>query len=410
MSVVNINPGNKALEFIDRRIKDIKYRGSPSSEHNRYTMKQIIDILSLLNKYAPNKSLMAIRTTDISKRPINTPDEFIYANFCNEAKKKAGIGTQDAMRKNLFVDVHRMGLIIRYDKNKAPIDPFSRKQVKYVSISDEGLKLINAKTITNKYFLFSKAIDKLLGGYIDTVLDILRDKDYKINSINFYEYMFFVSAVGTETSFNITTDEAVELIKEYRKLTSIQRRAVVEYLKKELDPKKFKGTKIEKRDFHNWRNKIAQIFYLLNQTVYFEVRGEELVLQEKDTELKKVIEVKRLNRSLSEKHLYFIKHGVKKTAGFELHHIIPLSWSESIYHFKLLDKWENLLYIDGFSHAKISQNNNRNIILLINGDDLILDDYSKHRVYLKYRNNVLYNPRNKIKMKEYNEELLKTIT
>ena len=114
MPVNNINPGNKALEFIDSRIRDEKYRGSPSSEHNRYVMTQIINILVLLDKYAPYPNLMAIRTTDISKRSENNPDEFLYAQFCNEAKQKAGIGTQDAMRKNLFVDLHRAGLIKRY--------------------------------------------------------------------------------------------------------------------------------------------------------------------------------------------------------------------------------------------------------------------------------------------------------
>src|SRR3989338_9756248 len=280
MAINNINSGNKALEFIDSRIRNEKYRGSPSSEHNRYVMTQIIDILILLDKYAPDQNLMTIRTTDISKRPENYSEEFLYAQFCNEAKQKAGICTQDAMRKNLFVDLHRMGLIERYDKEKEPTDSFSRQNVKYVSISNQGLKLIKAKTILDKYFIFSKGIDSLLGGYIDIILDILRDKEYDIDKISIYEYMFFVSAIGTESSFNINTDKAVELIKEYRNLTPTQRKSVIETLKVELNPKNFSGSKPSKRDFHNWHNKIAQVYYLLNQTVYFEVRGEQLVLKE----------------------------------------------------------------------------------------------------------------------------------
>src|SRR3990167_8161288 len=89
MIVSKINPGNEALEFIDLRIQNNKYRGAPSSEHNRYVMSQIITILMLLDKYAPQKRLMTIRTTDISKRSENKPDEFVYARFCNEAKQKA---------------------------------------------------------------------------------------------------------------------------------------------------------------------------------------------------------------------------------------------------------------------------------------------------------------------------------
>jgi len=79
----------------------------------------------------------------------------------------------------------------------------------------------------------------LLGGYIDTILDILRDKEYEIDKISIYEYMFFVSAIGVEYEFNINADKAVELIKEYRRLTPIQRRSVIETLKMELKPKNF---------------------------------------------------------------------------------------------------------------------------------------------------------------------------
>jgi hypothetical protein len=411
MPVSKINPGNNALKFIDNRIKDNKYRGAPSSEHNRYKMEQVIIILELLNKYAPKLGLLTIRTTDISKRPDNNTDEEAYAKFCNEAKQKAGIGTQDAMRKNLFVDLHRMGFIIRYDKNKKETDPFSHQPIKFVSISNQGLKLINAETILDKFFIYSKGIDILVGGYIDIILDILRDKTYAIKKISIYEYMFFVSAIGTETNFNITTDEAVELIKEYRCLTPIQKSSVIETLKNELKPVNYYGNKNNKRDFHNWHNKIAQVYYLLNQTVYFEVRdGEKLILKSGENSFSKSFskEVKRLNRSLNEKHEYFKKQKVSKTTGFELHHVVPLAWSESIHHFKILDKWENMVYIDAFSHAKITQNRNRNIILKIINDDISLSDFSNNKVNLKYLKNVLYSLENKNIMEKYNRDLLQT--
>ncbi len=404
MAINNISYGNKALKFIDSRIKDEKYRGSRSSQHNRYVMNQIVDILTLLDKYSPNQAMMIIRTTDVSKRPQNTPEEFIYAQFCDEAKQKTGIGTQDAMRKNLFVDMHRMGFIERYDKNKNPIDPFSQHSVKYVSISDQGLKLINAKNILDRYFIFSKGIDTLLGGYIDILLDILRDKEYGIEKISIYEYMFFVSAINTEASFSINIDQAIDLIKAYRTLTPIQRKSVIETLKDEMKPKNYNGTKINKRDFHNWYNKAEQVFYLLNQTVYFECSGKQLFLKKGQNSFTNTDN--RLDRSLNEKYQYFINHGVSKTVGFELHHVVPLSWSENIHHFKILDKWENMVYIDAFSHAKITQNKNRNIILETVKDDIKLSDYSNNEVYLKNNDNILYKTINQDKMKKYNIDLL----
>ncbi len=407
MVVNNINRGNKALEFIDFRIKDEKYRGSEASQHNRYVMAQIISILTLLNKYAPEQSLMTIRTTDISKRPENNPDEYVYAKFCNEAKQKAGIGTQDAMRKNLFVDLHRMGLIERYDKNRHATDPFSSQSVKYVSISSQGIKLIEATNILDKFFIFSKGIDKLLGGYIDTLLDILRDKEYEIEKISIYEYMFFISAIDTKSSFNLNIEQAVELIKEYRRLASLQRKSVIETLKMELDPKNFQGTKTNKRDFHNWLNKAQQVFSILNQTVYFEVRGEQLVIKEGNESFNP--EAKRLDRSVNEKYQYFVKHEVDKTRGFELHHVVPLAWSENLHHFKMLDKWENMVYIDAFNHAKITQNNNRNVILNTHDNDISLKDYSDNEIYLKYKDNILYKLTKKEIMQQYNNELLNVL-
>lgn len=407
MSVNNISSGNKALEFIDARVRDEKYRGSRSSQHNRYVMSQIVEILTLLDKYAPEKSLMTIRTTDISRRPENTPEEFTYAQFCNEAKERAGIGTQDAMRKNLFVDLHRMGLITRFDSKKIETDPFSKYGVKYVAIGDQGLKLIKAKNILDQYFIFSKGIDRLLGGYIDMLLDILRDNDYGIENISIYEYMFFVSAIGSGYNFSVTTDQAVELIKSYRLLTGLQRKSVIETLKQELDPKKFTGKKPTKRDFYNWYNKATQVYYLLNQTVYFEVRGEQLVL--KGGENSFVEAAKRLDRSLNEKYQYFVNHKVSKVIGFELHHVVPLAWSENIHHFKLLDKWENMVYIDAFSHAKITQNRNRNVVMDFAKDDMTLSDYSKNQIYLRLRENIAYRPDSKTELKKYNITLLSTV-
>lgn len=407
--VTDINPGNDALEFIDSRISDKQYRGSWSSQHNRYTMYQIVEILLLFNEYAPNKSLMTIRTTDISKRPNNTPEERTYAQFCNKAKDKAGIGTQDAMRKNLFVDLHRMGLIERYDKEKNPTNPFSRPRVKYVSLTDQSLKLIKGKTLLDKYFIFSKSVDKLLSGYINVLLNLLRDKDYGLKKISIYEFMFFVSAIGTETKFNINVSKCVELIKEYRSLSSYQKKSVIEQLKVKLKPKNYDGPKNFKRDFRNWHNKAAQVFFILNQTVYFEVRDETLFLKEGKNSYAGDKQARRLDRSLGEKHQYFRNHKVKKAKGFELHHVVPLAWSESVHQFKLLDKWENMTYIDGYSHAKITQNSNRNVVMSTSGEDLVLKDYAGNEIHLKNKKNIVYNAQKQTIMLNYNAELLNTV-
>ena len=375
-------------------------------------MSKVIIILGLFNKYAPDKQLMTIRNTDTSKRPQNTADEYAYAQFCNEAKEQAGIGTQDAMRKNIFVDLHRMGLIERYSNNKSAIETLSRCKVKYVSLTDQGVRLITEKNELSQYYIFSKGIDKLLGGYINIILNMLRDEEYKLSKkISIYEFMFFVSAIGTDTTFNISTDKCVELIKSYRNLTSIQRRNVIEQLKTNLRPKNFSGNKNSKRDYHNWHNKAAQVYTLLNQTVYFDIRDETLFLR-KHFGKNSCIEIEqpnRLDRSLNEKYQYFINHKVKKTKGFELHHVVPLAWSESIYQFKLLDNWLNMVYIDALSHARITQNRNRNVVMSFNGSNLLLKDHEENEVNLEKDKNILYEVERKQDMLSYNGKLLHSI-
>lgn len=408
MAIIDINSGNKALEFISKRISDDKYRGTHHSQHNRYDSKRIIGILKLLNQYSPNQELMVIRTTDLAKRPSNTPDETVYAEFCNAAKEISEIGTQDAMRKTLFVDLHRMGLINRFNNTKGLLDPFARSNVKYVSISDQGLKLIKAVNILDQDFIFSKAIGILLEGTIDVLLEILRDIEYDIDQISLSEFMFFISAIGIDADFSINTEECASLIKSFRNLSKIQRHSLDELLKKEMRPDNYIGSKIKKRDFHNWRNEAQQIFTLLNQTVYFEQRGEQLVLRTGKDSFE-ILAPNKLDRSLNEKYRYFVQHEVEKTSGFELHHVVPVSWAESQNHFRLLDKWENMVYIDAFNHSKITQNRNRNIVMTLDSNNIKLSDYSNNEVYLKHNENVLYKISNQPTMKSYNIELLNTL-
>ena len=222
--------------------------------------------------------------------------------------------------------------------------------------------------------------------------------------------MFFVSAVESETKFEITKEKCVELIKKYRLLSLGQKKCVIETLKSKLQPNNFKDcNKIKKRDFHNWFNKAEQIFCVINETVYFAVsEKKELFLREKINTKGEIIK-NRLHRSLPVKKKYFEKHEVKKQQGFELHHIFPLSWSESQEQFKLIDNWKNLLYVDGFSHSKISQNKNKNVKMSVSKEDIILTDIKieEDKIHLTNKKNVSY----KIKLQKcllnYNKKLNK---
>lgn len=411
------SPGNESLKYLKRRIQNENYRGEVSSQHNRWTFDDLVFVLERLHEVKGDSDYLRIRTTDKSKRPQNVGEEFDFARFCSEVAAKLGKGTQDAMRKNWFVDWHRCGWIERFDKNLKAIGEFDRGIVQYVRISVEGMKLLSGeRTRADKFYVFSKGIDKLYLGTIGVLLDLVRDFDIK--HVDLHEFSFFVSAIDSREDFALSRSEAAELIKSWRTLTPMTRQQIDSYLGKVLDPKNNPHLpKNEKRDFHNWINKTQQTFSLLKQTVYF-----ELVAHLQSPHLSRLYylgdnaaagaefanrDASRLNRSLQQKHNYFQEHGVTKMPGFELHHIVALAWSESLHEFKMLDDWRNMIYIDGFSHAKITQNRNLNVQMRKVGDSTVsLSDFSGNVVELVKPSNTLLDERKLPLMLAYNKELL----
>jgi hypothetical protein len=75
----------------------------------------------------------------------------------------------------------------------------------------------------------------------------------------------------------------------------------------------------------------------------------------------------------------------------------------------MFDKWQNMVYIDAFSHAKITQNRNRNIQMMSDGENLILSDFVGNQVPLVRGNTILYSMANQPLMLNYNAELRTTI-
>jgi uncharacterized protein YqgQ len=413
MAISNINNSNEALKFLEERIKSDDYRGIHLFQHYRYDINFIKIVLSELYSYerhSKNKYLK-IRTTDSSKRPENNIDEVAYSNIVNNIKIKTSKGTQDAIRKIIFVDCNRMGFLNRYDKNKNLIPPNTNsKGYSFVSVSGKGKKFLCAKDLKEEYFIFSAGLYRIVGTLIN-ILENLITK-YNLKFISKYEFMYFVSAIGDNSSFSIDINKCGYLIQQFRLLGDIDRKNVTNLLKKEMNPQNYQGNKKNKRDFANWENEATQIFLLLATTVYFEVRnGVKLILNNSDTSLESIIgkDFKK-QRSLEEKNNYYVNHEIKgKTLGFEMHHVVALEYADSPASYKLLDHWKNMVYIDAFSHAKITQNKNRNMVLEIIQDDIKLSDYSNNEVYLKNIDNILYKIINQSKMKSYNAALLAMI-
>lgn len=118
-------------------------------------------------------------------------------------------------------------------------------------------------------------------------------------------------------------------------------------------------------------------------------------------------QIEGVKRSNAIKQEYFSNHGVKKDEIFELHHIVPFYFAKDIDTLKIIDAWQNLIYIDANSHKRLTHKNGRNAIRLnFKGEDVILDDFMGFSLCLKFEQNAKYQPNLQGVMKEYNEKLL----
>lgn len=406
--LLSLDPSKDCLRFLHDRVLAENYRGIQISQHNRYTIAQVIGMLEIFHSLV-GEGKMKIRTTDLRKRPYNTPDEYVYAKYTSLVNNRYGKSTQDSIRKNLFVDFHRMGLIKRFGNDDKEVNPYGKRPVKSVALTPLSIELIkDDKTPLEKYMIFSRALDNLLLGLATDFFDLLAELEY----IDVYEYTFFVSFLRQKLNDKfIGLDDVITLVKEYRAMSRFTRNEVVKIVQAYCNPDDFLGDKTNKRDFHNWMNETQQVFMLLNMTAYYQynegLKRIEFMVSP-DHAFTSKDDVKKLKRSIVEKKEYFNKHNIEKRIGFELHHIIPLLWAKNINEFFLLDKWENMLYIDGGNHSIITQSGNRFVKVDFSSEnnDIILSDATGNKIILKDNENVLYNYKFKGLITQKNNDLL----
>jgi len=384
---------NDATNYLLKRLQNSKYRGQHLVQHYRYDFDTISKILQTLNEYAPNGMLMEMR--------IDSPK---WKNFCKDVSYSIGKGTQYSIRKNLFVDLARIGLICRYNKDKKLNDPYKKRNNCFVSLRGKALEVIkNPQEIA--FFIFT-AIDTFLNGCIEEMLNILKDSDIK--RINIYEYMFFITAINSKSNFILTRNKAVEYIKKYRELNEEQRKCITRKLRDIMKPdeKAIKGK--DKKDFHNWKNETDSLFdNFLSKIPQFDVTGtgEGKSIKWRTNES---------DRSLGERQKYMKEHNIKERSDkFELHHIIPLLYStldvdKKGVIFKMLDDWRNMIYISVKIHKSVTK---QHVILdKGEGEDLKLVDRCRKEICLKRGVDILYNYNKQKAMLEKNKELRKTLS
>lgn len=406
-NILNIDTNNLAVKFIYDRLNSRKYRGFHLVQHERTSYSELVGVL-----------LVVYAVVGEGKMPIPkgdpTSDEHVkdFQKFKQATKLYMSIfekGSYKALKKISFVNLNRMGLIDRYDNKNKLVKPNSRrKHIKSISISELGLKLI--LNPDNSRYLFLRALDVLLKGFMPDFLWILQREEFK-KGISFDEFFLFVSYLGLKldsSSEYVDSNMVIKLITSYRGLRKHQRERIYDELNKISKETKHLGKANGQIDLGNWRNQSQTIFNFLSFAANITVDNNKIFFGKK----KKGSAV-TLDRSIKEKEKYFNKHNINrdnwKGQGYELHHIYPLAYAENDEQFLKIDSWENLIYIDGRKHAEITQRRNMYLKLDFDDDSNIIfsriNDDTDQIVAIKDEN-VIYEVNNKELMLNKNNELL----
>lgn len=396
-----IAPALQCLNFLYERVLRDDYRGTHKLQHYRWDKAYIKTVL----KYLPKDKMLYHTQGDIYEDYIYKDEEFAFCEYLARVNKDLSTisksVTDMAMRKIIFVNLQRMGFIHRYNAKKKLCDVDKKSRYRYVQISQSGLNFLNAKDIFEEQKILGIALDSVFDGVVQDVLDIINELGF----LSVSEMIFFVSYLGKNYENKILTkDKICEFILEFRSLKARQK-VVENVISKFCNPKKFKGNKNAKRDFHNWKNEAQSLFDSLDLMSYFEFdRANERLL------LKSVINGDKIifKRSSIIKKLYFKEHEVQKDLCFELHHIVPFYFAKDIDALKAIDDWQNLIYIDANSHKIFSLDKNlKNALhLSFQNKDALLDDLCGNEKILKYIDNIKYKIALQERLLNYNKKLL----
>ena len=393
--IKEIDPENQFLSYIVARLKRDDYRGWHVSQHNRYGLDETKAIIESIHEVVGTGSF-ALPPGD-HKKDTDLGEEYKdFQDILEKVKSRIDKGTINSFKKNLILDMYRMGFLDR------PKTGIGRRVAG--KLTAQGIALVRKKNnLLTTYKMFTDGLDKLFGENMSQLAQILSLSDYRNETIGIYEFMFILSDSNEKT-------DKIGLLNEYRKLKKYQKYKVKELIKSYANPDKFEGNKTQKRDFNNWKNESQQMFNLMKCTVYFQVelnKGFRL-----NVSTRTGFFTKPTKRSTVPKKDYFRYHNIDKKEAFELHHIIPLSQAKNQEQGKLIDDYKNLIYINKPTHKKITTAGNKHVKLKMNPSDVkfvLLD--KTHSISAKNNISAIYSKETAMikRVSGYNVKLLKSI-
>lgn len=406
-SIEQLSANNQFLSYIIDRVQDDNYRGIQCSQHNRLTYDYFKNLLQVIYEIA-GEDMFGIHVGDDNGEM--QPEAQVYYKIVDEINVRIGKGTINSVKKNTFPDLARAGLIERYDKNGNSIKEFfsigeykslkKRVSVYFVGLSPLGLKFVQAKTEFERRKYYTDAVDLLTKNAASDLVELLSTDD-RFDSINILEFMYILSDDRDGVHYN----DKLMYLTDYRALGSVQKEELNKLLQAYCNPARNVGTKINARDYSNWKNESQQIFGLLNNSTYFKVINENLILNDGRFGLF----VQSAKRSQKPKNEYFNYHGIKPVPDYELHHVIPFKRATNQQDAQFIDDERNMIYLSSKKHDEFTRTQNINIRTSYSDPNMLflqLDSINNVIIVDLNKNDALLAKKNIQEVLDYNKKLL----
>ena len=398
--ILDIEKGNRFLAYIVARVTRDDYRGIHKSQHNRYDIDKLGKILDAIREVAGENNF-SVPSGDIGRRrgKLNEmSNQHPKFNKIYQILKSEGVlRAPDPLRKNFFVEFSRAGFLEKYDKEYNKLDPFRRTHTETIKLSAEGIRFLNESSPFQKRKIFTEGLDRLLRNALEDLVEAIDLSDYRKDKFSFEEYTLIFS------DDRLDSTEKIEILGAWRSLMKNQQDNALRLIKKYCSPKRFSGNKTDQRDYHNWRNETQQLMSLFKMTVYFQVLGNQFSLN-----TGKEFGMFDIKRQEAPKMKYFESHEISKKKNYQLHHIIPLSYIRNQEEYKLIDNFQNLIYLHKEKHKEIK----RDYIVFIPKDPKIhFGNRFQHSDVVTAKQGVDTNFRSSLlsRMEKYNKKLRKSL-
>jgi hypothetical protein len=229
------------LRHVLRKIKSNDYRDH-RIEHHRVTTdsKKVKMILEAI--YA-----------NCQDRPLYI-NGILFGSLVKKINKKIGCGTVNSFRKNILINMDKMGYIARLNKHGYQVvnEDGRKNTIHQIVLTKAGLDLakVKGKNTLRREQIHSNASVELFGrDYLNALLLLIDD----INFITVKEFMYFVDE-------GLFISKIAQNIKRYRSLTEAEQDGIDSELEAEVRKINDEAIdKTERRDIASWENEVVQI-------------------------------------------------------------------------------------------------------------------------------------------------------